>query len=36
VYDAYDLRQAPKCDARGRGMRGDLQAVEQLIDMAGT
>ena len=36
VYDADDLRQAPKCDARGRGMRGDLQAVEQLIDMAGT
>jgi len=36
VYDADDLRQAPKFDARGRRMRGDLQAVEQLIDMAGT
>jgi len=36
VYDLDDLRQVPKCDARGRRMRGDLQAVEQLIDMAGT
>jgi len=36
VYDLDHLRQAPKSDARGRRLRGDLQAVEQLIDMAGT
>jgi hypothetical protein len=36
VYDVDDLRQAPKNEARGRRMRGDLQAVEQLIEMAGT
>jgi len=36
AYDLDDLRRAPKSDARGRRVRGDLQAVEQLIDMAGT
>jgi hypothetical protein len=32
VYDAYDLRQAPKNDARGRRLRGDLPALERLIE----
>ena len=27
-----DLRRAPKTDARGRRLRGDLRAVEQLIE----
>jgi hypothetical protein len=31
VYDLDDLRRAPKNDARGRRLRGDLRAVEQLI-----
>jgi hypothetical protein len=36
VYDVDDLRRAPKSDTRGRRLRGDLRAVEQLIDLAGT
>jgi hypothetical protein len=36
VYDLDDLRRAPKSDARGRRLRGDLSAVEQLTERAGT
>jgi len=32
VYDLNHLRQAPKSDVRGRPLRGDLQAVEQLME----
>jgi hypothetical protein len=34
VYDLDDLRRAPKTDTRGRRLRGDLPAVEQLIEAA--
>ncbi len=32
VYDEDDLRRAPKNDARGRRLRGDLAAVEHLME----
>lgn len=31
IYEVNDLRRAPKTDSRGRPMRGNLQALEQLI-----
>lgn len=31
VYELDDLRRAPKTDARGRAVRGNVHAVEQLI-----
>lgn len=31
VYDLDDLRHAPKKDSRGRPMRGNLHALEQLL-----
>jgi len=32
VYDLDDLRRAPRADHRSRPMRGNLRAVEQLIE----
>ncbi len=32
VYDLDDLRRAPRADYRSRPMRGNLRAVEQLIE----
>ena len=34
VYDQDDLRRAPRLDARGRPMRGDLRAVRGLLEGA--